>query len=125
MERGMVTQKPRDESKRFGKNIKAASKGEYVLSLYVTGMTPRSLRAIANIRKICENYLKGRYDLEVIDIYRQSILTEADQILAAPTFIKKLPPPLRRLIGDMISPEKILLSLDLRPNKASNLLKSV
>ncbi len=125
MERGMVTQKPRDESKRFGKNIKAASKGEYVLSLYVTGMTPRSLRAIANIRKICENYLKGRYDLEVIDIYRQSILTEADQILAALTFIKKLPPPLRRLIGDMISPEKILLSLDLRPNKASNLLKSV
>jgi circadian clock protein KaiB len=86
----------------------------YVLRLYVAGLTPRSTQAIQNIRKICEEHLSGRYNLEVIDIYQQPVLAEGEQIIAAPTLIKKLPLPLRRFIGDMSRTEKILLGLDLR-----------
>ena len=86
----------------------------YVLRLYVTGSTPHSLRAITNIRKICEEYLEGRYDLEVIDISQHPALAEGEQIIAAPTLIKELPLPLRRFIGDMSHTERILLGLDLR-----------
>ena len=92
-----------------------ASAQRYVLRLYVTGMTPRSTRAIGNVRKICEEYLHGRYDLEVVDIYQQPTLAKGEQILAAPTLIKKLPLPLRRVIGDMSSTQHVLLGLDLRP----------
>jgi circadian clock protein KaiB len=87
----------------------------YVLRLYVAGLTPRSIQAIQNIRKICEEHLEGRYDLQVIDVYQQPVLAEGEQIIAAPTLIKKLPLPLRRFIGDMSHTEKILLGLDLRP----------
>ena len=86
----------------------------YTLRLYVTGTTPRSNRAIVNIRKICEEHLAGRYELEVIDIYQQPILAEGEQIIAAPTLIKSLPLPLRRFIGDMSNTERILVGLDLR-----------
>ena len=96
-----MAKKINDESRGFEKRIKAAAGRKYVLRLYVTGMTPRSLRAITNIKKICEEHLKGRYDLEVIDIYQRPTLAEGEQIIAAPTLIKKLPLPLRRFIGDM------------------------
>lgn len=86
----------------------------YVLRLYVTGTTRNSERAIVNIRKICEEYLQGRYDLEVVDISQHPMLAEGEQIIAAPTLIKKLPLPLRRFIGDMSQTERILLGLDLR-----------
>ncbi|MGZ8236768.1 MAG: circadian clock KaiB family protein [Methylobacter sp.] len=86
----------------------------YVLKLYVTGTTPRSTKAIVNIRKICEEHLQGRYDLEVVDISQHPTLAEGEQIIAAPTLIKKLPLPLRRFIGDMSQTERILLGLDLR-----------
>ncbi len=86
----------------------------YVLRLYVAGLTPRSTQAIQNIRRICEEHLSGRYNLEVIDIYQHPTLAEGEQIIAAPTLIKKLPLPLRRFIGDMSGTEKILLGLDLR-----------
>ena len=86
----------------------------YVLRLYVTGMTPRSTRAVENVRTICEEHLHGRYDLEVIDIYQQPTLAKGEQIVAAPTLIKKLPLPLRRVIGDLSSTERVLLGLDLR-----------
>lgn len=86
----------------------------YVLRLYVTGVSPQSLRAITNIKQICEEHLQGRYDLEVIDLYQQPQLAEGEQIIAAPTLIKKLPPPLRRIIGDMSSTERVLVGLDLR-----------
>jgi circadian clock protein KaiB len=89
----------------------------YVLRLYVTGSTPHSTRAITNIRKVCEKYLEGRYDLEVIDISQNPALAEGAQIIAAPTLIKKLPLPLRRFIGDMSHTERILLGLDLRDSK--------
>jgi len=86
----------------------------YLLKLYITGTTPSSTKAIVNIRKICEEHLHGRYDLEVIDISQQPTLAEGEQIIAAPTLIKKLPLPLRRFIGDMSQTERILLGLDLR-----------
>jgi circadian clock protein KaiB len=86
----------------------------YVLRLYVTGSTARSARAISNIRKICEEHLEGRYDLEIVDIAQHPTLAEGEQIIAAPTLIKKLPLPLRRFIGDMSHTERILLGLDLR-----------
>jgi len=86
----------------------------YVLRLYVTGMTPRSTRAIARIKAICEEYLEGRYDLEVIDIYQQPMLAKGEQIIAAPTLIKKLPTPLRRIVGDLSNKERVLLGLDIR-----------
>lgn len=89
----------------------------YVLRLYISGMTPRSTLAIRNIRKICEEHLHGRYDLEVIDIYQQPILAEGEQIIAAPTLIRKLPLPLRRFIGDMNDTKRILVGMDLRTSE--------
>jgi len=85
----------------------------YVLRLYVTGMTPRSARAVKNLQVICDEYLNGRYDLEVVDIYQQPVLTKGEQIIAAPTLIKKLPLPMRRIIGDMSNRDRVLLGLDL------------
>jgi circadian clock protein KaiB len=85
----------------------------YTLRLYVTGMTSRSSRAVSNLRSICDEYLDGRYDLEIIDIYQQPVLAKGEQIIAAPTLIKKLPLPIRRIIGDMSNREHVLLGLDL------------
>ena len=87
----------------------------YILRLYVTGMTTRSSRAVNNLRAICDEYLEGRYDLEVIDIYQQPVLTKGEQIIAAPTLIKKLPLPMRRIIGDMSNRDRVLLGLDIIP----------
>jgi circadian clock protein KaiB len=88
---------------------------EYVLRLYVAGTTSKSMRAVANIKEICESSLKNRYDLEVIDIYQQPVLMKGEQIIAAPTLVKKLPLPLRKFIGDMSDTERILVGLDLKP----------
>ena len=85
----------------------------YVLRLFVTGMTARSARAIENLRAICDEHLEGRYDLEVVDIYQQPVLTRGEQIVAAPTLIKKLPLPMRRIVGDMSNRKRVLLGLDL------------
>ena len=84
------------------------------LKLYVAGLSPKSAAAIANIKKICEENLQGRYQLEVIDLYQQPQLAEAEQIIAIPTLIKKLPPPLRRIIGDLSNTERVLVGLDIR-----------
>ena len=89
----------------------------YELRLYVAGMTPRSARALANIKQICEEHLKGHYGLQVIDLYQQPLLAKGDQIIAVPTLIKKLPMPLRRLIGDLSDREQVLIGLDLKPKK--------
>ena len=89
-------------------------KGKYVLKLYITGMTHRSQEALRNIKKICEDHLGNNYDLEVIDIYQQPILAKGDQIIAVPTLVKKLPAPLRRLIGDLSQEDRILVGLDLK-----------
>lgn len=92
-------------------------RARYVLRLYVAGMTPRSARAIANIKGICEEHLEGHYDLQVIDIYQQPVLARGQQIIAVPTLIKALPLPLRRIIGDLSERERVLIGLDLRPSK--------
>ena len=89
-------------------------KQKYLLRLFVTGQTPRSVKSIENLRRLCEKYLKGRYELEVIDIYQQPALATENQIIAAPTLIKKLPLPLRRLVGDFSNHDRVVLGLDLR-----------
>jgi circadian clock protein KaiB len=87
----------------------------YILRLYVAGMTTRSARAVENVRTFCEKHLEGRYDLQIIDVYQQPALARSEQLIAAPTLIKKLPLPLRRLIGDMSNEDRILVGLDLVP----------
>jgi len=104
-------------AENFDMKISAIDKDRYILRLYITGTTRRSILAITNLRKICEEYLEGRYELEVIDLYQKPSLAKGDQIIAAPTLIKKLPLPFRRIIGDMSNKEKVLLGLDLREVK--------
>ena len=91
--------------------------GRYKLRLFVTGSTARSARAIANMRKICEENLHGRYDLEVVDVYEHPDATRELQIIATPTLVKILPEPLRRIIGDLSDREKVLAGLNLTPLK--------
>ncbi len=86
----------------------------YVLRLYVAGMSPRSIAAVENIRRICDEHLLERCQLEVIDIYQQPILARNGQIVAAPTLVKELPPPLRKLVGSLGDTERVLLGLDLQ-----------
>ncbi len=107
---------PKDSRLEFEKTL-VDGEPAYSLRLYVTGATPKSQRAIDSIKAICEEHLKGRYELEVIDIYQQPSLAKGDQIVAAPTLIKKLPAPLRKLVGDLSNMERVLLGLDLRPKK--------
>ena len=107
----------KNRSEEFEPSLREAGDEKYVLRLYITGMTPKSTRAIQNIKKICEENLNCRYELEVIDIYQQPIFAKDEQIIATPTLIKKLPLPLRKLIGDMSDKERILLGLDLRCKK--------
>lgn len=98
--------------------IQDADKQKYELRLYVAGLTPRSQEAIRTVTAICEEHLAGRYDLQVVDIYQQPVLAKGEQIIAAPTLIKKLPLPLRKLIGNMADVDKVLVGLDLRPKGA-------
>ena len=85
------------------------------LRLYVAGQTPRSLAAFSNLKKICENHLKGCYSIDVIDLLEQPHLSKGDQILAIPTLVRKLPQPMRRIIGDLSNTERVLIGLDVRP----------
>jgi circadian clock protein KaiB len=86
----------------------------YVLRLYVAGITPHSSKAIRAVKSVCDEHLARRYDLQIVDIYQQPTLARGERIIAAPTFIKKLPLPLRRLIGSMADERKVLVGLDLR-----------
>jgi circadian clock protein KaiB len=104
----------RDDMSDAAPDADRTQEGHYVLRLYVTGMTHRSVQAIENIRRICEDHLQGRYELEVVDIYQQPEVAREAQLVAAPTMIKLLPLPLRRFVGDMSDEEKILVGLDLR-----------
>jgi circadian clock protein KaiB len=106
--------KVKSSTEKSDLTMSVLSKEKYILRLYITGTTSRSLLAIANLKKICEEYLEGRYELEVIDLYQNPSLAKGEQIIAAPTLIKKLPLPFRRIIGDMSNKEKVLLGLDLR-----------
>jgi circadian clock protein KaiB len=111
----MERKRGKTSTEEFKKAAARRDRAKYVLRLYVAGMTPKSTRAIANVEKICKEYLAGRYELKVIDIYQQPKLAQGEQIIAAPTLIKKLPLPLRRLIGDMSDTERFLVGIDLKP----------
>jgi len=105
-----------DTTAAFEKAVKSATtKQKFVLRLYVAGINPKSSAAIRNITALCEEHLQGRYELEIIDIYQQPTLAMGEQIIAAPTLIKKLPLPLRRFIGNMANEDRMLVGLDLRP----------
>jgi circadian clock protein KaiB len=111
----MEKKKEKTSTEEFAKAAAKRSLAKYVLRLYVTGMTPKSTQAIANVQKLCEKHLAGSYELEVIDIYQQPTLAKGEQIIATPTLIKKLPLPLRKLIGDMSDTERLLVGIDLKP----------
>jgi circadian clock protein KaiB len=116
-ERSVAKSGKKSAESALAKAAQQAQAERYVLRLYVAGMTPRSRTAVANVRAICEERLAGRYDLEVIDVYQQPTLARGEQIIAAPTLIKKLPLPLRRIIGDMSNIDRVLVGLDLVPAK--------
>lgn len=101
----------------FEKALTQVGEGQYVLRLYLTGTTSRSIQAVEAIKTLCEQYLKGRYELEVVDLYQQPDRADAAQIIAAPTLVKELPLPLRRLVGDLTRPDRVLIALNLKPEK--------
>ena len=104
----------KDSTADFEEALATTENGKYVLRLYVAGMGPKSMQAIENIKRICEEYMPGRYQLEIIDIYQYPIFAKDGQIVAAPTLIKELPPPLRKLIGSMADTERVLVGMDLK-----------
>lgn len=114
-QRKVKTAKSKDKRREFEKALKSDGGAMSVLKLYVAGTTPRSARAVANIKRICEEHLKGRYRLEIIDVYQQPELAAKAQLVVAPTLIRRLPPPLRTFIGDLSETEKILIGLDIQP----------
>jgi circadian clock protein KaiB len=93
--------------------------GEYNLRLYVAGQTPKSLAAVANLKNLCETHLAGRYTIDVVDLLVTPQLAAGDQIVALPTLVRRLPPPLKRVIGDLSNTERVLVGLDIRPKLAS------
>jgi len=92
-----------------------AESDTFVLRLYIAGQTPNSMAAVANLKKICEENLAGRYQIQVIDLLENPKLARGDQILAIPTLVRKLPEPVRKIIGDLSNTERVLVGLDLRP----------
>ncbi|HLO50974.1 MAG TPA: circadian clock KaiB family protein [Kamptonema sp.] len=96
------------------KKLNSSEAERWELRLYVAGQTPKSVRAFANLKKICEQYIETQYRIEVIDLLQNPELAKQDQILAIPTLVRKLPIPIRQIIGDLSNQEKVLLGLDLR-----------
>lgn len=110
----MKTAAVQSQGRAFPNAFTASKDENYLLRLYVTGATAKSIRALTNIKQICEEHLKGRYTLEVVDIFQQPHLAKQEQIIAAPTLIKCLPAPLRKMIGDLADVERILVALDVK-----------
>jgi circadian clock protein KaiB len=115
----MRRSKARDDAKAFEESLSAEPAKHYRLRLYVAGITPRSARAIQNIRAICEANLPGRYDLEVIDIYQHPEQIKAEQIVVIPTLVKEQPLPARKMIGDLSNKEQVLIGLDIVHHRLS------
>src|SRR6186713_1628356 len=92
---------------------------KFELRLYVAGQTPKAVRAFANLRRICDEHLAGRYSIEVVDLVENPALGRGDQILALPTLVRRLPTPIKKIIGDLSNTERVLVGLDLRPRRAS------
>jgi circadian clock protein KaiB len=114
----MNMKKRKTSTEAFEKAAAKPDRAKYALCLYVTGLTPKSTLAIANVQKLCETHLAGYYELKVIDIYQQPQLAKEEQIIATPTLIKKHPLPVRRLIGDMSNTERFLAGIDLKPRNS-------
>jgi len=110
---GSAAESGGDVTAEYEKALEQRSSERYVLRLYIAGNNLRSQLAVENVKKICEEYLKGRYELDVVDIYQDHTKNPVDLVLAAPTLVKKLPLPLRKVIGDMTRKEKVLVGLDL------------
>jgi len=87
----------------------------FLLRLYVAGQTPKCMRAFANLKRICEEHLAGRYHIEMVDLLQNPLLARGDQILAVPTLVRRLPEPIKKIIGDLSNTERVLVGLDLRP----------
>jgi circadian clock protein KaiB len=106
-----------DEARKPRRGLHAASDApeQWNLRLYVAGQTPRAIAALENLKKICEEHLAGKYMIEVIDLLQNPQLARGDQILAVPTLVRKLPEPVRKIIGDLSNEERVLVGLDLRP----------
>ena len=103
-----------DATERFERLAAQPDEQRYVLRLYISGLTPRSTKALATIRQVCQDRLQDRYQLEVIDLFQSPDLAETDEIIATPTLVKELPQPLRRLVGDLSNVERLLVGLNLR-----------
>jgi circadian clock protein KaiB len=95
----------------------ARSSGEWNLRLYTVGQSPKSLRALENLKRICEEHLEGRYHIEVVDLLKQPHLARGDQIFAIPTLVRQLPVPIKQILGDLSNTERALVGLDLRPRR--------
>lgn len=102
------------------KKTRRAKSKEYLLRLYVAGQTPRTVMALSNLKTICEEHLAGRYEIEVVDLLVDPTLARGDQILALPTLIRRLPPPVKKIIGDLTDAEHVLVGLDLRRRAGRN-----
>ncbi len=105
--------KDRTPSKR---EKRSGDPSHWELRLYVAGHTPSSIRALSNLKKICEEHMEGKYHIEVIDLMKNPQLAKGDQIIAIPTLVRKLPPPLRKIIGDLSNKERVLVGLDFKPS---------
>ncbi|MBC7877069.1 MAG: circadian clock protein KaiB [Anaerolineales bacterium] len=109
--------RPKAQPPTGAKVAKQAKSDSIILRLYVAGQTPRSILALANLKKICEEHLAGRYKIQVIDLLEDPKLARGDQILAIPTLVRELPVPVRKIIGDLSNTERVLIGLDLLPRK--------
>jgi len=109
--------KTRPSTAAFETAAERAGAERYELRLYIAGTTPASSKSVENLRAICEEHLKGRYELMVIDVFQQPVLAKDEQIIAVPTLIKKLPAPIRRIVGDLSNEHRVLVGLDLKPKE--------
>lgn len=110
-------QKRRSQVNGYSPQTNSSEAARWNLRLYVAGQTPRSLTAFKNLKEICEEYLKGEYHIEVVDLMENPTLARGDQILAVPTLVRKLPQPIRKIIGDLSNTERVLVGLDIQPRK--------
>ena len=106
-------------TQEFEDALKKGDTRKFILRLFVTGITPRSLEAIDEVRRMCEEHLKGRYELEVVDIYQQPGAAKEGQVFAAPTLVRLLPQPVRKIVGDMTKKERLLAGLDIKVLESS------
>ena len=93
----------------------ASADETFQLRLYIAGQTPKSIRAFENLKRLCQLHLDGRYEIEIVDLLENPVLAQGDQILAVPTLVRRLPPPIKKIIGDLSNSERVLVGLDLRP----------